>query len=313
MDTLVVYPHTACLARKKLSVKCLHYGIAESAGPLKKPCDPCMYFLGRRAVLQLIGRQGESGMTRSFDELHSGVVLAELGGHGDGPYCAIHAAGGALAVMGTYIVDPGDDVPYPEHFVFKPGRGNYAEYLREHVAAARQGVAKVGVSVVSVAMADTLDFLRAAEAAGADYASYCAHSSMAMFVNEGLSSMLCRRDRWAELGEWARAIVEAVSIPVIFKIGATDVEETVAAVAVMTEAGVPVIHINIWDTQPGAEGLAVLSALKGTCSLLIAGGGVKDVQGARRVLDAGADAVAIGTAAMKDPQLIGGIQEMLRA
>jgi hypothetical protein len=54
--------------------------------------------------------------------LKNGVVLAELGGYGDGPYCARHGAGAALVMLGTYIVDAGSDVPYPSHFVFKPGR-----------------------------------------------------------------------------------------------------------------------------------------------------------------------------------------------
>ena len=251
-------------------------------------------------------------MHDSFDDLRNGVVLAELGGHGDGPYCAKHGAGGALVVMGTYIVDPGDDVPYPKEFVLKPGRENYADYLNQHVAAARRSGAKVGVSVVTLDVQDTLEFLRASEDAGADYASYCAHSTMAMFTDRNLSSVLCRRGHWDELKIWAAAIVEAVSIPVIFKIGAGDVEETVGAVDCLADVGVPIVHSNVWNTRAGSDGLAVLAALKGRCPFLIAGGKIENVEDSRRVLAAGADAVAIGTAAMKDPDLIGNIQRKLR-
>jgi len=239
-------------------------------------------------------------------------VLAELGGYGDGPYCAKHGAGAGLVMLGTYIVDPGDSVPYPSAFVFKPGRSNYAGYLAEHVSAARASGAKVGVSVVSVDVADSVDFLAAAEQAGADYASLCAHSTMEMFVSANVSSALCRRENWDQLGKWAQAILNAVQIPVIFKIGLHDTTDTVGAVDVMTAAGVPIVHINVGNTDPGSEGLAAIKKIRGRCPALIAGGGVKDPEGARRVLQAGADAVAIGTAAMKDSGLCGRIQARLR-
>ena len=40
-------------------------------------------------------------MDYSFEDLGNGVVLAELGGHGDGPYCAKHGRGAALVILGT--------------------------------------------------------------------------------------------------------------------------------------------------------------------------------------------------------------------
>ena len=75
-------------------------------------------------------------MAKDFENLRNAVVLAELGGYGDGPYCARHGAGAALVMLGTYIVDAGDSVPYHEDFVFKPGRSSYQAYLEHHVAAA---------------------------------------------------------------------------------------------------------------------------------------------------------------------------------
>lgn len=246
-----------------------------------------------------------------FSRLNNGVVLAELGGYGDGPYCARHGAGSALVMLGTYIVDQRDDVPYPPSFVFKPGRAQYATYLREHVAAARASQADIGVSVVSVEIADTVDFLVAAEEAGADYASLCAHSTMEMFVSAGVSSALCRRENWDHLRQWASAIVEAVHIPVIFKIGLHDTPDTVGAVDVIAEAGVPIVHVNVEDTGPGSDGLAMIDTLRDKARILVAGGGIRDVSDAERVLEAGADAVAIGTAAMKDAELCRRIQKLL--
>ncbi len=56
----------------------------------------------------------------------------------------------------------------------------------------------------------------------------------------------------------------------------------------------------------------MVESLRGVCECLIVGGGIHDLAGARRVLGAGADAVAIGTAAMKQPALCGRIQRELR-
>lgn len=50
-------------------------------------------------------------MQRGFEDIRNGVVLAELGGYGNGPYCAKHGKGAALVMLGTYIIDPGDSVP----------------------------------------------------------------------------------------------------------------------------------------------------------------------------------------------------------
>jgi len=252
-------------------------------------------------------------MDKPFDDLRNGVVLAELGGHGDGPYCAEHGAGCALVMLGTYIVDERESVPYPPRFVFKPGRASYASYLREHVAAARASGAKVGISVISVKLSDTVDFLRAAEEAGADYASLCAYSDMDMFISEGLGVLLCRPENRERLTEWSAAIAQGVGIPVIFKIGFEGLPETASAIETMAHAGVPVVHVCIGSCDPESEGLRALNELADLCGLLIAGGGVTDLAGARRMIAAGAGAVAIASAAMKDPTLCGRIQRQLRS
>ena len=252
-------------------------------------------------------------MGRTFEDLRNGVVLAELGGHGDGPYCAKHGAGCALVMLGTYIVDERDSVPYPPHFVFKPGRATYASYLGEHVAAARASGAKVGISVISVKLSDTVDFLRAAEEAGADYASLCAYSEMDMFVKEGLGVSLCKPEKHERLKEWSTAVAEGVGIPVIFKIGFESLSETAAAIETMAQGGVPVVHVSIGNCDPESEGLKALNELADLCDFLIAGGGVTDLADAQRTLAAGAQAVSIASAAMKDPTLCGRLQRQLRS
>jgi len=246
-----------------------------------------------------------------FVRLRNGVVLAELGGHGDGPYCAKHGAGCALVILGTYIVDPRDSIPYPADFVFPPGRDNYAAYLEQHVAAARESGAAVGVSVVSVDPDDTLDFLLAAEQAGADYVSVCLHSTMEMFVSVGLSSALLRRENRPRMRERIGGYLEALERPFIAKIGISDSPDAVEAVGELASMGVQLIHADVGDAA-GDRGRARIRRLRDRAPFLIAGGGIKTVQDARRALEAGADAVAVGTAAMHDPGLCGRLQAELR-
>ncbi len=216
-----------------------------------------------------------------------------------------------MVVLGSYIVDAGEDIPYDPGFVFKPGRKNYGSYLKEHMAAARASGALVAVSVCTVGLEDTIDFLSAAEEAGADAVSYCAHSTMEMFLRENSSSALCRREHWGELQRWTKNLLTAFRVPVIFKIGLKDTADTFGAVEVMAEAGAFFVHINVGSTGPGSAGIKAVGQLKEKVPFLIAGGGIEDVEGAKRVLSAGADAVAVGTAAMKDAGFCGRVQAEL--
>ena len=251
-------------------------------------------------------------MKGDFDDLQNGVVLAELGGYGDGPYCAKHGAGASLVIMGTYVIDSSDDVPYPPDFVFMPGRSNYIEYLRQHVESARGSGAKVGVSAISVELKDTVEFLAAAEEAGADYVSLCCHSVMEMFTSKGLGYKLYSPENRSKLETWVGEILDAVSVPLIFKLIAAGEHDIVDAVEILSGMGVPIIHAAAHST-PGPGKLAILGELARRSRFLMGGGGVKDVKSARRILDAGAGAISVATAAMKDADLLGRLQSELRA
>jgi len=250
-------------------------------------------------------------VAQPWDRLRRGVVLAELGGWGDGPYCARHGKGAALVVMGTYIVERGHSVPYDPAFVFKPDRDAYLDYLSRHVAAARESGAAVGVSVVSVDIAHTVDFLRAAEEAGADYTSLCLHSVMDMFLSAGMSSALLWRENWSRLRHCLTLCLDALSRPFIAKIGFTRLPDAEQAVAEMVAAGIHLIHANVGRVT-AAEGRERIRRLKAHGGFVIAGGGIGSADDALSALEAGADAVAVGTAAMKDPTLCGKLQAALR-
>jgi len=250
-------------------------------------------------------------VAQPWDMLRRGVVLAELGGWGDGPYCASHGRGAALVVMGTYIVDPGDAVPYDPAFVFKPDHRQYLDYLRGHVAAARQSGAAVGVSVVSVNIDDTVEFLRAAEEAGADYSSLCLHSVMEMFLRAGMSSALLWQENWPRLREYLTLCLQALSRPFIVKIGFARLPDSEQAVDEMVAAGIQLIHANVGQVTT-RQGRDRIHRLKAHGGFVIAGGGIRSAADALSTLEAGADAVAVATAAMDDPMLCGRLQTALR-
>lgn len=251
-------------------------------------------------------------MTSDRDALRNGVVLAELGGLGDGPYCAVHGKGAALVMLGTYIVDPGDSVPYDPAFVFKPDRPCYEDYLHQHVAAARKSGARVGVSVVSVNLDHTIAFLRAAEEAGADYVSLCLHSEMEMFVRMGLSSALLRREHWPRLRRDITSCLDALRRPFIVKIGVAPMSDAELAVSEMAAVGVKFVHANLGQVAT-RQGLDLIHRFKGSGVFLIAGGGIATVAKAKGALEAGVDAVAVGTAAMDNPNFCGNLQAALRS
>lgn len=251
-------------------------------------------------------------MKTPFKDLQNGVVLAELGGHGNGPYCAEYGAGAALVLMGTYVIDGSDNVPYPSDFVFKPGRNHYSHYLKEHIQSARGSGAKIGVSAISVDLNDTIDFFLASEQAGADYISLCAYSTMEMFTREGLGCESVIPKNRTKLKRWVGEILKSLTLPFIFKFGIEEELRAVETVDLLTDMGVPIIHAVVGSSATESQDLATLGALAQRCQFLIGAGGVTDVNSARNILSTGAGAVAIATAAMKDPTFLGRLQSQLR-
>ena len=72
-----------------------------------------------------------------------------------------------------------------------------------------------------------------------------------------------------------------------------------------------IFHVNVGDasSEPGSQ---VINRLRRPERVLIIGGGIRTSEQAREVIAAGADAVAVATAAMKDPQLCGRMQAELQ-
>ncbi len=250
-------------------------------------------------------------MEKTLKDLQNGVVLTELAGYTDGCFCASNGRDAPLVMLGTYIVDSSTSIDYPAGFLFKPGYKNYSGYLKENIQKAKAHGSRVGTSVVSVDISDTIDFMLASQDAGADLVSLCVHSTMEIFIKNDVSSALLLKKNWGELKKWIKSIMDEIKIPVIFKIGAFDNPDIFDTIGRIKDEGISMIHLNIESCRKGSKGISFLRKLDKEDLFLIAGGGIKDLKDALIVLDAGADAVSIGTAAIEDPGICSSIQKSL--
>ena len=105
--------------------------------------------------------------------------------------------------------------------------------------------------------------------------------------------------------------LQALSHPFIVKIGFPRMPDAEQAVGEMTAVGVQLVYANVGQTAT-ARGQDLVRRLKAHGVFLLVGGGIRTVEDARVALDAGADAVAVGIAAMQDPTLCGRLQAVLR-
>jgi len=251
-------------------------------------------------------------MIKEFRDLDRGVVLAELGGYADGKFCACNGKGASMVTLGTYIIDNSDSVDYPKDFVFKTGKKNYFSYLKDNIIKARESCAGIAVSAVSIDIADSIAFLSASQEAGADYASFCAHSTMKMFLDTGTSSALLLKENQPKLKAVIKSVLREITIPVIFKIGAFDNPDVFDAIKIIKDEGIKIIHVNIQNKKK-EEGIYFLKKIDKNGIFLIAGGGIKKIEDAQNILKTGADAVSIGAASIKDPLLCGRISGLLKS
>jgi TIM-barrel protein len=250
-------------------------------------------------------------MAKIFEDLRNGVVLAELGGYGDGVFCAQYGKGAAIVFMGTYIIDSAENIHYPPRFVFSPGRKNYQAYLNEHIKEAKKSGAKVAVSAIGSEIKDVADFLAAAEKAGADFVSLCAHSAMEFFTGQGLGYKLCMPENRDNLKKWVSAILSATKKPFIFKPGSVWHDYIIESVRLAAELGVPILHANLGLAYE-PQAIETIRKLSKIFDFVIAGGGITGLDGARQVLNAGAGAVSVAKAAIQDRSFIERLSKELK-
>jgi tRNA-dihydrouridine synthase len=250
-------------------------------------------------------------MKQSFKDLQNGVVLAELGGYGNGTFCAQYGKGAAAVIMGTYIIDSAENIYYPPEFVFRPDRNNYQPYLDKQIKEAKKSGAKVVVSAIGSEIKDVIDFFISAESAGADFISLCAHSAMEFFTRQGLGYKLCMPENRENLKRWLSEILSAATKPFILKPGSVWHNYTIESVRIAARLGVPILHANL-GLAFDKEALQTVKKLSQIFDFVIAGGGITDAENARVVLNAGAGAVSVAKSAIQDQGFIEHLVQQLK-
>jgi imidazole glycerol phosphate synthase subunit HisF len=122
--------------------------------------------------------------------------------------------------------------------------------------------------------------------------------------------MLMKKN-WDHLERLTGKLLKKLSVPLIFKIGAHDNEDILPAFIFLKELGIKIFHINITSCLQDSRGMKFLDSLDKEEIFIIAGGGISDINGVKRILEQGADAAAIGNAAIRDPDIIRKIQSEL--
>ncbi|MGA2916781.1 MAG: hypothetical protein ABSE89_12225 [Sedimentisphaerales bacterium] len=242
-------------------------------------------------------------MKQSFEDLRNGVVLSELGGYGNGTFCERYGKGAVIVIMGTYIIDSAKDIHYPPKFIFKPGKKNYHKYLDEQINEAKKSGAKVAVSAIGSEIRDVAEFLAAAEKAGADFVSLCAHSAMEFFTKQKLGYKLCMPENRDNLKKWISGILSATTKPLILKPGSVWHDYIIESVQIAAELGTPILHANLGLAYE-PQALETIRKLSQVFDFVIAGGGITGLDGARMVLNAGAGAVSVSKTAIQDQNFI---------
>ncbi len=246
-----------------------------------------------------------------YSDLKRKIVLAEMAGYSDGSFCIKNGAGSGLVMLGTYIIDSSEKIPYPDGFYFSPDKKLYYKNLERNICIVKNAKIKAGVSAVSIDIKDTISFLKTAQDLGADYLSYCAHSVMKMFLEKDTSSALCLKKNHEKLKRVLHDLKDNLELPLIIKLGIFDNEYVMDAIKIINDCGFNLFHINFERTKNDSPGLELLGKVKNERIFIIAGGGIKNTGDVLRVLDKGADAVSIATAAIKYPDLIKSIKNEL--
>ena len=204
-----------------------------------------------------------------------------------------------------------ENIYYPQEFIFKPGKKDYHKYLNEQIKEARKSGAKVAVSAMGSEIKDVADFLAAAEKTGADFVSFCAHSAMEFFTKQKLGYKLCMPENRDNLKRWISGILSATTKPLILKPGSVWHDYIIESVQIAAELGTPIVHANLGLAYE-PQALETIGKLSRIFDFVIAGGGITGLDGAKKVLNAGAGAVSVAKTAIQDQSFIEHLSRQLK-
>jgi len=257
-----------------------------------------------------------------FDGMRGGTGISSMVNVTSGKFCGDYGRGSAMVQIGGYGADP-----------YEGNRKAIVDFLKPHIEEARRSGAKVAVNTLALNLDYLVEFVKGFEEAGGDFVEYNAHTPSQGYVSKGLGYIQFAPKNQRSLFEFTKRLSDALSIPLIVKgrawspASSGSVERVAADYAVLAEElvkhGASAIHLNIRKEDEKRYDLDVLKEIRDKSDVfLIAsgyaglthGGGVsldKAVSDAKAILDAGADLVLIGEAAMHDPTIVERLAERL--
>ncbi len=254
-------------------------------------------------------------LTGLFDEMRGGVGISSMVNVTSGEFCGNYGRGSAMVQIGGYAADP-----------YKGDRKAIVDFLKPHIESARQSGAKVAMNTLAIDLGHQVEFVKGFEEAGGDFVEYNAHTSSRDYVSRGMGYTHFAQENQQSLFEYTKQMADALSIPLIVKGRAwspgskAPIERVVDDYAELAEKlmdyGASAIHLNIRKEDEKRYDLDVLGEIKDKLDIFIIASGYvgltlegetdleKAVSDTKAILNAGADLVLIGQAAMKDPTIV---------
>lgn len=232
------------------------------------------------------------------------VGLAALQHTTTGIFCGKAVrAGAGFVTPGVFCVDEKMEKIVGEFH--PPEDESLQNFMNRFIRDSKHGDVPVLVNVLA-SNTDSLEkSVLYAEEAGADIFEFNAHCPGEELEKIGAGMGLVYK--LEKLAESIKVAKSASRMPFIVKVWAKVVDD-LELIRVVEEAGADGIHFNLLNCKTETERLEYIAFLKENCNMLLMGsGGIKDAKFAKQCFTAGLDTVAIGTAALKKPELPGEI------
>ena len=243
-------------------------------------------------------------MNPMLESIRGRYFLSAMMGTTTGAWAGTHCRGAAVAQLGVYILDaPGDHEgpAWPdsrEEALEACLRGEFADCRR----AAGPGTV-VCANMFLCAERSVESSARAFRKAGGDLYELNGHGGVAGGREGGTGCWMFMPEHAEKLHRWV-GMLASTGVPLAVKARSGVIADYVPHLERFEEAGVIAFHVNVRDEARHEQDLAVLESIRrGTRLFLMASGYVTDPASARRLFDAGADAVGVAEAAMKDPEV----------
>ncbi|MFW6107655.1 MAG: tRNA-dihydrouridine synthase [bacterium] len=257
-----------------------------------------------------------------FDEirrrLKGGLFLSSMMSWCDAEFCAARARGCDMVQLGAFVLR--DDRETADWRHPEPEPGAVTAHLRAQFDACRSKAADVSgadnVPVISANIFPVTDRHLALSAAafvdaGGDIYELNAHGGIGSDRELGTGRMLFLPEHKPKLFRWAQMLVDAGG-PVIIKARRGIIPDLTEHVRHFEQTGVHAFHVNVRGETEGEQDVGLLERVRGaTDMLLLASGYVTDGASARRLFDAGADAVGIAQGAVDNPDIFADVSAEL--